>query len=107
MSARPRPPAALAALLVLATLAPLSACRDTRATPEECARILDRMVEIELTRQGYRDPVLLERRRVELRGRYRAELDACVGRRLHEGAMECVDRADDIETLIHACLHHR
>ena len=38
---------------------------------------------------------------------YRAELDACVGRRLHEGAMECVDRADDIETLIHACLHHR
>ncbi len=95
------------ALAAATSLSLLGGCDDTRATPEDCGRILDRMVEIELTSLGYADPVLLRRKRDELRARYQPDLDACVGRLLHAGAMECVERAGDIETLIHTCLHHR
>ncbi len=95
------------ALTVALAAALTGGCNDTRATPEDCGRILDRMVEIELTSQGYNDPVLLGRMRAELRDRYQPDLEACVGRLLHDGAMECVERARDIETLIHTCLHHR
>ena len=77
------------------------------ATPEDCAQILDRMVELELGSQGYSDPVLVARTRTTFRAQHEDELASCVGRRLPEGAMECIARASDIETLIHTCLYHR
>ncbi len=93
--------AALAALLALVTGA---ACGGRRATAADCARILDRIVELELQERGYRDLALLERRRRELRRSHAPELQQCRGKRLRSDALLCVERATGTEEISHRCL---
>jgi hypothetical protein len=92
------------ALLLVALLSLAPACSGRRATAEDCARILDRIVELELRERGYRDPVLLERKRRQLRAALGAELEQCRGQRLRAGALECVKRATGAEEISHRCL---
>lgn len=101
MSKRPhaRAPAALLAL-ALASLT----CGSERATAEDCAAILDRIVALELSEQGYRDPELTRRKQHEFARRFAAELHRCEGLSLPPGARLCVARAASTEEISHVCL---
>lgn len=80
------------------------ACDSHRASPEDCAAILERIVDLELEARGYRDPVLASRRRSELRSKLAPELSTCEGRRMPPGALDCVERATTSGEVSH-CLH--
>lgn len=75
-----------------------------RATPAQCREILGRIVALELREQGYRDPVLLQRRTRELERRFDSELERCVGRPMPRHALACVRRAPSAEAISHLCL---
>lgn len=79
-------------------------CSREPATQQQCQLILDRIVELELAEMGFADPVLLGRTQAEVRGRYRTELEACVGKPISEDAMDCAMRAQSAEELSHDCM---
>ncbi|MEZ4450633.1 MAG: hypothetical protein R3B09_14220 [Nannocystaceae bacterium] len=79
-------------------------CRGEAASAEQCARILDRIVELELREQGYRDPELARRKQAEFRRLFAEDLGECVGRRLPPAAMACIEAAVSAEQVSHLCL---
>lgn len=90
------------ALLVAAFL--LISRPSTVATRSECEEIFERLVTLELTEMGYRDPVLASRQQATLSARFADSLEACVGQSLPDGAMDCVATAATAEDLSHHCL---
>jgi hypothetical protein len=92
---------ALAAMCVLGLA---GGCSTSRATAEECDRIFERIVDLELHEMGYRDPALAARKKAELRTTLAPDLKRCPGRRLRSGAMDCVNRAESAEEISHRCL---
>jgi hypothetical protein len=91
------------ALLVTAMLG-LAGCPTRQAGLEDCQRIFDRLVKVELDELGYRDPALAQRRREEL-GRLMADdIARCVGGQMRPDALACVDRARRAEEIVHLCL---
>ena len=83
----------------------LLTCRSERATAEDCAVILDRIVALELAEQGYRDPELTRRKQHEFARRFAADLKRCEGLSLPPGARACVEQATSCEEISHVCLH--
>ncbi len=90
-------------LALLTLLTPL-ACTSTNATENDCDAILTRIVELEIREQGYRDPALVKRKQARLRRTFADEIARCVGRRLPQGAMECIATASSAEQVSHTCL---
>ena len=90
--------------LGLLGLLTFSACTDESATPDDCDAILTRIIELEIREQGYRDPALVERKQTQLRHAFADEIGRCVGRRLPQGAMECITTASSAEQVSHRCL---
>jgi hypothetical protein len=89
-------------LFVLAAL--LSACRSERATRDDCAAILERIVALELAEQGFIDPELTRRKQSEFARLFAADLQRCEGLSLPPGARDCVARATSAEQVSHECL---
>jgi len=81
------------------------ACRREHATAPLCAAILDRIVELELAEQGFRDPALATQKKRELRMLLDPQLRSCVGRKMRHDAMACVGNARSTEEISHVCLH--
>jgi hypothetical protein len=94
--------AAPRALVVFVTLT--VGCRREPARVEDCSLILDRIVEVELADQGFRDSALAARKKEQLRRRFDADLNRCPGRRLPAGALACMRQAKSSEEISHACL---
>ena len=88
-----------AALSIVLVLASLSGCRRERATA-----ILDRIVDVELDEQGFRDPALLARKKLEMRRLLEGDLRRCTGRQLRHSALACVKAALTTEEISHVCL---
>ena len=105
MMPRARPVTWWAALTWWAAPLILAACSATRATSQECAEIMDRIVDLELHEMGYADPALAARKRDELRPTLAPDLERCRGRSMPKGALECVRRAATAEEITHRCLH--
>jgi len=82
----------------------LCGCRRHAATPDECALILDRIVQLELHELGFRDPALAARKSSELQRTLAPELRSCQGVRIRENAIPCVQRATSTEEISHRCL---
>ncbi|MCC6808945.1 MAG: hypothetical protein IT381_16070 [Deltaproteobacteria bacterium] len=82
----------------------LGACSGARASRQDCERILDRIVDIELKERGYKDPMLQTIKRATFKRKLDRELEQCVGRKLMPNALTCVDKAETIEALTHDCL---
>ena len=80
------------------------ACRRERATPEACGEILDRIVEIELNEQGFRDASLARRKKLEMRRLFEPDLRRCAGGKLRPDALACVKSARTTEEIAHVCL---
>ncbi len=82
---------------------PLAGCR--YATEQDCERIIDRIVELELKEQGITDATLVEQRKTETRNKKRDELlGGCVGKRISNSAMTCIDNAKSSKDITEKCL---
>jgi hypothetical protein len=79
-------------------------CERREASRADCEVIFERLITLELSEMGYRDPALTQRWIKRLRARYRAELDECVGRELPPGALQCLQEAKTAEVVSHDCL---
>ncbi|MFW6067053.1 MAG: hypothetical protein ACOC97_01855 [Myxococcota bacterium] len=98
------PARAVLALVVCLVAACLAGCAAERADRDDCRAIFHRIVELELEKMGFSDPVLEERTKADLRERFRHEIEACVGRPIPEDAMACVASARTTEEISHGCL---
>lgn len=92
------------ATLFTLALVIVAGCGNGRASRDDCAAILDRIVELELRERGFRDPALVARKREELRRTFAPELARCDGRRLPKDALACVHEARSAEEVSHRCL---
>ena len=79
-------------------------CGSRRASPEDCERIFDRMVDVELKELGYRDPALSELKRNQLKQRFAAEIGKCAGGKLSPHGLSCIETAQTGEQISHVCL---
>ncbi len=99
-------PRALRRVLAACTLAlALATAACTRpASREECEVLIRKTAELELQRQNVTDPAQIEKRTAELvAARGDKLLDKCVGRRIHDRAIACIQKATS-EQEIDACL---
>ena len=79
-------------------------CRSRRATFEDCARIFERMVDVELEELGYRDPALSQLKRNQLKQRFAGEIGKCAGGKLSSHGLSCIETAQTTEQISHVCL---
>ena len=102
-----RPPvrrSSLAPVAALATLLASSGCLRHAARADDCAAVLDRLVDLELNESGYRDPVLRDRWRRELARRFSPDLARCRGLAVRDDLAACLTRARTSEDVTHRCL---
>ena len=92
-------------LLSVVLAAALASCGgNRRATGEDCAALLDKLVQLEAHEHGLQDPALVDRWRATAKAKYAPDLAACRGRRLPSSAMACAAQATTAEELAHHCL---
>ena len=70
-----------------------------KATADDCALIVDRYVEIELRTLKVTDPTLIDQRKMEMRRDLKDDLKECPGKRITDGMIACVVRAQTNEEL--------
>lgn len=75
-----------------------------KATPANCGLILDRYVEVQLRAMNVTDLATVEKRKGEMRDEMKDELKDCVGKRVTDGMLACVKRAETNEE-IDKCTH--
>jgi len=91
------------ALLVLALSLSVWGCH--RATEAECEKILDRIVELELRDRGISDPETVKQRSAETKARKReALIGSCVGKRISQTNLDCIDKAQTAPEITDKCL---
>jgi len=88
----------------LVLLLAATGCNRHPASPGECEAILNRLIELELSDSGYRDPVLRARWQQDLGRRFAPELDRCHGREVPSSLGACLTRAHHSEEIVHQCL---
>jgi hypothetical protein len=86
----------------LASLA--TGCDGRRTRADECAVILDRIVELELAARGFRDPALAARTGASLRHELAPDLERCRTRPWDPAHAGCVDRSSSVDELRRHCL---
>jgi hypothetical protein len=79
-------------------------CARHAATPEDCKAVLDRIIELELTESGYRDPVLRGRWQADLGRRFGPDLARCHGLTVSNDLRPCLGGARTPEEILHRCL---
>lgn len=74
-----------------------------KATEADCAFILDRNVEVQMKQMAIKDPAAIEKRKQEIRTELKGALEGCIGKRITDGMLACVARAQTA-TDIDACM---
>jgi hypothetical protein len=74
-----------------------------KATRADCEKFFDKNVEVKLKEEGVTDPATIQKREAELRNERKDDIDQCVGRRITDGMLKCVDGAQTA-TDIDKCL---
>jgi hypothetical protein len=90
--------------LLAATTLLSSGCHRHAASAADCASILDRLVEMELSESGYRDRVLRARWQEELERRFAPDLEHCRGLAVRDDLNKCLASARTSEEVTHRCL---
>lgn len=91
----------MAALIFASFL--LGGCR--KATEQDCEKIVDKMIELELKDQGVTDPKTVEVRKTETKAKRRGDLiRSCVGKRVTTSALTCIDTAQHADEITEKCL---
>jgi hypothetical protein len=74
-----------------------------KASDADCAFILDRNVEVQMRAMHITDPVAIDKRKQEIQGELKGQLQGCIGKRITDGMLACVARAQTAED-IDACM---
>jgi hypothetical protein len=85
-------------LIVVALLLAVSGC-GRKATRADCELVVDRNIEVKLRADGVTDADTIAKRKEELRGSLKDDIDKCVGKRVTDGMMECVRTAETVEAI--------
>lgn len=85
-------------LVVLAALGAVSCGR--RATQADCDAIVDRMVVVKLKERNITDPDSVSKMQAELRKDADSDIPGCVGKRITDSAMKCIQKAETQEAII-------
>lgn len=70
-----------------------------KATREDCEMVVERNIEVKLKADGVTDPGVIQKRKDELKGILKDDIDKCVGKRVTEGMMTCVKGAQTAEQI--------
>lgn len=89
-------------LLVPVVLLFVAGC-GRKATRADCEHFFNKNVEVKLKSEGITDPPAIAKRQAELRATLQEDLDKCVGRRITDSMLTCVDKAQS-ENDIDKCL---
>ncbi len=84
-------------VLALST-AVLAAC-GRPATQEDCELIIDRNVELQMKSMQITDPGMIEKRKAEIRAQMSDQLKGCVGKRVTDGMIACVKKAQTADEI--------
>jgi len=84
-------PLALACALMLAV-----GCQRHAASPDDCATVFYRLVDLELSESGYYDPVLRDRWHQSLARRFAPEVARCYGLRVRDDLAPCLAAAPHV-----------
>jgi len=93
------PPRWLAGLFA-AGLGLVAAGCGRHATKADCELILDRMVVVKLKQKKITDPDSITRMQADMRKDAEADFPGCVGRRISDGALDCIKKADTQEAIV-------
>jgi hypothetical protein len=93
------PFAGLVAIFALASLASVLAGCGRKATREDCEAVVDKNVELQLKALGVVEPGVVAKRRDEMRGSMRDDIDKCVGKRVTDSMMACVKNAETADKI--------
>jgi hypothetical protein len=74
------------------------------ATVEDCNKVVEKNVEVQLKKGNITDPGDVEREKVRVKASLSDKIAQCPGRRITDGMMRCVDQAETSEQ-IDKCLH--
>ena len=88
----------IAALALLVCAFSVAAC-GRKATLADCEMVVDRNIEVKLRADGVTDPETIEKRKSELRGSLKEDIDKCVGKRVTDAMMACVRTAETAEQI--------
>jgi len=91
-------------LLTVFFVVQFAACHRHPATEDDCEAILHRLIDLELSESGYRDPVLRTRWQNDLGHRFAGDLDRCRGGEIRSTLRPCLASAQSSEETIHRCL---
>jgi hypothetical protein len=91
-------------IFVVIQFAQFAGCNRHPATEEDCEAILHRLVDLELSESGYRDPILRTRWQNDLDHRFAGDLGRCRGREVRSSLRPCLATAQSSEEIIHHCL---
>ena len=86
-------------MLALALLVTLLPGCGRKATREDCELVVDRNVELQLKALGVLDPVVVAKRRTEMRASMEKDIEECVGKRVTDSMMTCVKQAESAEKI--------
>lgn len=84
-------------ILLLFALSLLACGR--KATREDCEMVVDKNIEAKLMADGVTDPVVVQKRKDELKPGLKEDIDKCVGRRVTDGMMNCVKASETAEQI--------
>jgi hypothetical protein len=70
-----------------------------KATREDCEAVVDKNVELQLKALGVTDPAVVTKRREEMRGSMKDDIDKCVGKRVTDGMIACVKNAETADKI--------
>ena len=78
--------------LALASLAGLTGC-GRKATRADCEKFFDKNIEVKMKEDGTTEPAAIQARQKSLREERKDDIDQCVGRRITDSMLTCVDGA--------------
>lgn len=85
--------------IVLVALLLVAAGCGRKATRADCELVVDRNIEVKLRADGVSDPDTIQKRKDELRGSLKEDIDRCVGKRVTDSMMACVRTAETAEQI--------
>jgi hypothetical protein len=80
-------------------VAPVLAGCGHKANDADCAFILDRNVEVQMKAMHITDPVMIDKRKQEIQTELKGQLQGCIGKRITDGLLACVARAQTAEAI--------
>jgi hypothetical protein len=74
------------------------------ATESDCNKVVEKNVQVQMKKMNITDPAAVTKEQDRIRASLQPQIKQCVGRRVTDSIMRCVDRAETPDELDH-CTH--